>query len=142
MVSTLEPIASMQMRLLIGSGKGVSRSLTWMLEPVTISQRDGLYRVRLGPFRNAEEASAIADKVRRDGRLVSEADVAEARAHGADDQAIHDTVLIAAAFCMYNRYVDGLATVQPNDPGMYEQMGKHLAEKGYTTPSVRQAVEV
>jgi len=27
----------------------------------------------------------------------------------ADDRAIHDTVLIAAAFCMYNRYVDGLA---------------------------------
>jgi hypothetical protein len=43
---------------------------------------------------------------------------------------------------MYNRYVDGLGTVQPDDPGMYKQMGKHLAEKGYTTPSVRQSVEV
>jgi hypothetical protein len=55
---------------------------------------------------------------------------------------IHDTVLIAAAFSMYNRYVDGLGTVQPDDPGMYEQMGKHLAEKGYTTPSVERPVEV
>jgi len=44
-------------------------------------------------------------------------------------------VLIAAAFCMYNRYVDGLGAWQPHDPEMYAQMGKQLAEKGYTTPS-------
>lgn len=84
----------------------------------------------------------IAGKVRDDGKLVSESDVLAARALGATDMEIHDTVLIAAAFSMYNRYVDGLATVQPSDPGMYEQMGKHLAEKGYTTSSVRQPVEV
>jgi uncharacterized peroxidase-related enzyme len=84
----------------------------------------------------------IAGKVREDGKLVAESDVHAARALGATDMEIHDTVLIAAAFSMYNRYVDGLATVQPTDPGMYEQMGKHLAEKGYTTPSVRQPVEV
>jgi hypothetical protein len=46
-------------------------------------------------------------------------------------------VLIAAAFSMYNRYVDGLGTVQPGDPDLYEQMGKHLATEGYTTPSIR-----
>jgi uncharacterized peroxidase-related enzyme len=51
---------------------------------------------------------AIADRVREDGRLVGEGDVARARAAGADDRTIHDTVLIAAAFCMFNRYVDGL----------------------------------
>ena len=84
----------------------------------------------------------IAGKVQQDGKLVTEADVQAARTQGATDLEIHDTVLIAAAFSMYNRYVDGLGTMQPSDPGMYEQMGKHLAEKGYTTPSVRQTVEV
>ncbi|MGA9586035.1 MAG: peroxidase-related enzyme [Terracidiphilus sp.] len=82
----------------------------------------------------------IAGKVQQDGKLVTEADVKAARALGATDLEIHDTVLIAAAFSMYNRYVDGLGTVQPIDPGMYEQMGKHLAEEGYTKPSIRQPV--
>jgi uncharacterized peroxidase-related enzyme len=84
----------------------------------------------------------IAGKVQQDGKLVTETDVLAARTLGATDLEIHDTVLIGAAFSMYNRYVDGLGTVQPTDPSMYEQMGKHLAENGYTTPSVRQAVEV
>jgi len=82
----------------------------------------------------------IAGKVREDGKLVTEADVAAARALGATDIEIHDTVLIAAAFSMFNRYVDGLGTWQPNDPEMYAQMGKHLAEEGYTKPSIRQPV--
>jgi len=73
----------------------------------------------------------IADKVRRDGRLVTDDDVREARRHGADDRAIHDTVLIAAMFCMYNRYVDGLATWTPSDPQVYEQIGNRIAAKGY-----------
>ena len=73
----------------------------------------------------------IADKVRRDGRLVTEDDVAAARAAGADDKAIHDTVLIAAMFCMYNRYVDGLATMTPQDPELYKAMGARLATNGY-----------
>lgn len=84
----------------------------------------------------------IAGKVQQDGKLVTESDVLAARTLGATDLEIHDTVLIAAAFSMYNRYVDGLATLQPTDPGMYEQMGKHLAEKGYTTSSIRQPVGV
>ena len=46
-------------------------------------------------------------------------------------------MLIAAAFCMYNRYVDGLATWQPHDEPMYAQMGAHLAREGYTTSSIR-----
>ena len=75
---------------------------------------------------------AIADKVRRDGRLVKTEDVEQARAEGADDQAIHDTVLIAAAFCMFNRYVEGLGTWAPQDPADYVEMGIRLAEKGYT----------
>ncbi|HVT99402.1 MAG TPA: peroxidase-related enzyme [Acidobacteriaceae bacterium] len=77
----------------------------------------------------------IAGKVQQDGKRVSAADIAEAKAHGATDVEIHDTVLIAAAFCMYNRYVDGLGTWQPRDEPMYAEMGKHLAEHGYTKPS-------
>lgn len=78
---------------------------------------------------------AIAGKVQRDGKLVTAEDVARARREGATDTEIHDTVLIAAAFCMYNRYVDGLGTWQPQDPNMYAQMGKHLAEHGYQKSS-------
>jgi len=78
----------------------------------------------------------IADKVRRDGRLVQPEDVERARAAGADDRAIHDTVLIAAAFCMYNRYVDGLATWAPRDPELYRQSGVRLATQGYLSPGV------
>ena len=79
----------------------------------------------------------IAGKVQQSGKQVSEDDVARARKHGATDKEIHDTVLIAAAFCMYNRYVDGLATWQPEDPAMYAAMGQHLATHGYTTPSIK-----
>ena len=74
---------------------------------------------------------AIAGKVQRGGKNVTTADVEEARRQGATDLEIHDTVLIAAAFCMYNRYVDGLDTWQPRDEEMYAQMGKNLAENGY-----------
>ncbi|WP_373652904.1 carboxymuconolactone decarboxylase family protein [Schlesneria sp. DSM 10557] len=73
----------------------------------------------------------IAGKVRRDGRTVTPEDVHTARMAGADDKAIHDTVLIAAMFCMYNRYVDGLATLTPQDPELYREMGKRLATQGY-----------
>jgi uncharacterized peroxidase-related enzyme len=74
---------------------------------------------------------AIAACVQGDAKSVTEAHVAAARAQGASDLDIHDTVLIAAAFCMYNRYVDGLATWQPRDAAMYRAMGTQLAEHGY-----------
>ncbi|HKI03447.1 MAG TPA: peroxidase-related enzyme [Thermoanaerobaculia bacterium] len=74
---------------------------------------------------------AIADKVRQDGRLVKDEDVERARAAGADDKAIHDTVLIAAAFCMFNRYVDGLSTWAPQEVAAYKPMGEKLAQGGY-----------
>jgi uncharacterized peroxidase-related enzyme len=73
----------------------------------------------------------IADKVRRDGRLVDSEDIRAAQQAGADQKAIHDTVLIAAMFCMYNRYVDGLATLTPKEPTLYDQMGARLAQHGY-----------
>ena len=77
----------------------------------------------------------IAGKVQKDGKLVTGADVDAGRSLGATDLEIHDTVLIAAAFCMYNRYVDGLGTLQPQNPEMYAQMGKRLADQGYTNPA-------
>ena len=74
---------------------------------------------------------AIAGKVRRDGRLVSQADVERARKAGADDRAIHDTVLITAMFCMFNRYVDGLGTPLPEDASMFDVIGSRIAQHGY-----------
>jgi uncharacterized peroxidase-related enzyme len=74
---------------------------------------------------------AIAGKVQQGGKQVSNEDVARARQQGASDKEIHDTVLIAAAFCMYNRYVDGLATWQPRDRESYRKMGEQLAHEGY-----------
>jgi uncharacterized peroxidase-related enzyme len=76
---------------------------------------------------------AIAAKVQQNGKKVSKADVEAARKEGATDKEIHDTVLIAAAFCMFNRYVDGLATWAPDDPGVYEAIGKQRAKEGYMT---------
>ena len=78
---------------------------------------------------------AIAGKVQRDGKLVTADDIAAARAQGATDIEIHDTVLIAAAFCMYNRYVDGLDTWQPKDEALYRERGKKTAREGYITMS-------
>src|ERR1700682_5984294 len=79
-----------------------------------------------------KELLAIAGKVQKGGKHVTSEDVEKARKHGATDKEIHDTVLIAAAFCMFNRYVDSLATWAPqNDPQAYRESGKRLAEKGY-----------
>lgn len=74
---------------------------------------------------------AIAGQVQKGGKNVTEAAVAEARANGATDTEIHDTVLIAAAFCMYNRYVDGLATWSHQDKELYRSRGQQVAREGY-----------
>jgi uncharacterized peroxidase-related enzyme len=76
----------------------------------------------------------IAGKVQVQGREVLPADIEVARKHGADDREIHDTVLIAATFSMFNRYVDGLASFTPTGTGVYEEMGKRMVEKGYVLP--------
>jgi uncharacterized peroxidase-related enzyme len=73
----------------------------------------------------------IAGKVQQGGKNVTTADITRARAEGATDKEIHDAVLIAAAFCMFNRYVDGLATLTPTDPAAYDQMGQRMAKQGY-----------
>ncbi|MFI6319067.1 carboxymuconolactone decarboxylase family protein [Nonomuraea sp. NPDC050556] len=76
----------------------------------------------------------IAAAVQKGGRTVTDHQVTNARSEGATDQEIHDTVLIAAAFCMFNRYVDGLATIAPDDPAAYESMANHITTNGYGSP--------
>lgn len=83
----------------------------------------------------------IAGKVQSGGKLVRPEDVERARRFGATDLEIHDTVLIAAAFCMYNRYVDGLATWAPTDVESYRQRAAVVAEKGYLGISAMVAVK-
>lgn len=82
---------------------------------------------------------SIAGSVQKGGKYVSEAQVESARMHGATDKEIHDTVLIAAAFCMFNRYVDGLATWAPQDRAFYTNRAPMRAAQGYigsVAPSV------
>ncbi|HJW29852.1 MAG TPA: hypothetical protein VJ508_11505, partial [Saprospiraceae bacterium] len=76
----------------------------------------------------------IASLVQISGREVTQADVDAARQQGATDMEIHDTVLIAALFCLYNRYVDGLASRTPGDPAFYEALGQRITTRGYTMP--------
>jgi uncharacterized peroxidase-related enzyme len=73
----------------------------------------------------------IAGKVQLGGKHVTAEDIAAARDHGATDLEIHDTVLIAAVFCMCNRYVDGLGTWAPQDPDIYRQRAAQIVEHGY-----------
>lgn len=77
----------------------------------------------------------IAGKVQADARTVSDEDVAQARKFGAVDRDIHDTVLIAATFCMFNRYVDGLNTLTPESTEAYVPMGERMGTLGYVLPS-------
>ena len=74
---------------------------------------------------------AIAAKVQRSGKQVLPADIERARREGATDLEIHDTVLIAAAFCMFNRYVDGLATWAPDDLDTYRVRAAKVVKDGY-----------
>ena len=77
----------------------------------------------------------IASAVGHSGRAVTAEHVAHARAAGATDMEIHDTVLIAAALCMFNRYVDGLATIAPEDPALYAAGAQRLVMRGYLAPT-------
>jgi uncharacterized peroxidase-related enzyme len=77
---------------------------------------------------------AIAASVQQSGKLVRPEDVEKARVLGATDLEIHDTILITAAFCMYNRYVDGLATWAPEQDHIYRDMANRVVTVGYTQP--------
>ena len=74
---------------------------------------------------------SIALSVQKSGKFVTEDQIVKAKELGATDREIHDTVLIAAAFCMFNRYVDGLDTWAPRDRSFYIDRAKHSAELGY-----------
>ena len=76
----------------------------------------------------------IASAVVISGHAVAADHVTRARAAGATDREIHDTVLIAATFCMFNRYVDGLATIAPDDPAAYAAGAQRLITHGYLPP--------
>lgn len=74
---------------------------------------------------------AIAGSVQKGGKHVTPQQIEKAKSLGATDREIHDTVLIAAAFCMFNRYVDGLGTWAPEDRMFYVNRAKGRAEEGY-----------
>jgi len=73
----------------------------------------------------------IAGSVQKGGKHVTEDQIEKAKEEGATDRDIHDTVLIAAMFCMFNRYVDGLASNTPTDLSTYPLRAKQVAEHGY-----------
>jgi hypothetical protein len=68
----------------------------------------------------------IAARVREGGKCVTADDVERTRSLGATDLEIHDTVLIAAAFCMYDRYIDGLAAWDPGDEQIYRDVANRV----------------
>lgn len=74
---------------------------------------------------------SIAGSAQKGGKHVTQDQVEQARKLGATDREIHDTVLISAIFCMFNRYVDGLGTSAPTDRNFYINRGKQRAEEGY-----------
>jgi uncharacterized peroxidase-related enzyme len=74
----------------------------------------------------------VAAQVQESGKKVDSESIADAKDAGATDIEIHDTVLIAALFCLYNRYVDGLATATPSDPAFYQGLGERLKQHGYS----------
>jgi uncharacterized peroxidase-related enzyme len=73
----------------------------------------------------------IARQVQQSGKAVTAESVLRAKNAGATDLEIHDTVLIAALFCLYNRYVDGLATRLPASGQYYESLAERLVTNGY-----------
>jgi uncharacterized peroxidase-related enzyme len=84
----------------------------------------------------------IAGKVQQGGKSVSEEDIKAARRAGASDREIHDTVLIAAMFCMCNRYVDGLATWAPQDPDIYRARAEEIVKHGYVAVTAAATAQV
>jgi len=82
---------------------------------------------------------AIARATQKNGKLVTQDMVDEAKAHGATDMELHDTVLIAALFSLYNRYVDGLASITPTEPAFYSRLANILKDKGYMPSENRYA---
>jgi uncharacterized peroxidase-related enzyme len=81
----------------------------------------------------------IGSKVQEIGKAVLPEHIERAKKAGATDKEIHDTVLIAALFCLYNRYVDGMGTYCPEDPAYYQKLASRLVSMGYDRPKDAQA---
>lgn len=87
---------------------------------------------RISPLSEKMKALlSIAGSVQKSGKHVTTVQIDNAKKAGVTDREIHDTVLIAAAFCMFNRYVDGLATWAPVDRQVYIDRAPRRAEEGY-----------
>lgn len=80
---------------------------------------------------------AIAGSVQKGGKNVTEEQIAAAKKTGATEREIHDTILIAAAFCMFNRYVDGLNTWAPEDRQVYVERAAMRAAEGYSQAGLK-----
>jgi uncharacterized peroxidase-related enzyme len=80
---------------------------------------------------------AIAAATQEGGKKVTDSKVERAKKAGASDREIHDTVLIAALFCLYNKYVDGMASATPTEPAFYQKLGERITTNGYNrVPSI------
>ncbi len=75
----------------------------------------------------------LAALVTKSGKAVTPTAIEAAKRSGAAEEDIHDTVLIAAAFCMYNRYIDGLGA-KPATAEEVPLLGQRFAKKGYKYP--------
>jgi uncharacterized peroxidase-related enzyme len=105
-------------------------------EPLVVDVKRNYQAAAISPKLKA--LLAIAGKTASGGKNVTAADVARARDEGASDLEIHDAVLIAAVFCMCNRYVDGLATSAPHDPAFYRQRAALVVKNGYAASTAAQ----
>lgn len=76
----------------------------------------------------------ISRTVRHDPLRLSAADVAAAESAGASDADIQLAVLIAAAFSMYNRIVDGFRARTPPTADVYQASATEIVEVGYGRP--------
>ncbi|MGL4631958.1 MAG: carboxymuconolactone decarboxylase family protein [Leadbetterella sp.] len=80
---------------------------------------------------------SIAESTQQNGKKVTDSKVQRAKKEGATDREIHDTVLIAALFCLYNKYVDGMQSVTPTEATFYEKLGERITTHGYRrVPSI------
>ena len=75
---------------------------------------------------------SIVEKIQRGGSYVTALDIENAKSKGCTDREIHDTVLIAALFCMFNRYIDGLGLESHDTSETLNERGRHLAQEGYS----------
>jgi uncharacterized peroxidase-related enzyme len=106
-----------------------SADLVPLVDVIKVGSSDGL-----GPKMQA--LLHIARTVRRQPLDLTQADVDAALAAGASDADTQLAVLIAAAFSMYNRMVDGFRAKTPPTAEAYRDRAAQIAEHGYSDPRV------